>query len=365
MPEAYLSATLEGEETRGLLRAVSVEESDRRASLATLVFGDSDLVLGDIVQEGLTVQIDLGVPDSHAVVFRGPITGLDVRYPAAETATVRVQALDSLAQLAFRYETKRWWNTTLSQVVTELATRHGMRPGTVTPTRDATFSEARPLQQVEESDLAFLQRLGKEHGCRVYVDHPEGPDALNFVSIANLVNEPPLPGALRFNDTLFDFSAQFEAFATDPAEDLVTTDPETGERVALTTQLASATDAQWVPDASRIARLGADAAAVTALVAKAAAKRASLADFWRNPPRAAGSASRATADTSGTHGDPARRLGQTARGRIAGNALLRPRKRITLEGCGGRWSGAWNVASVRHTIDLRTNTFDSHFVATR
>jgi hypothetical protein len=100
-----------------LLELIAVEENDSRADLATLTFGDRHLVLADILHEGLSVEVDLGRSDAHALIFRGMITGIRAYFPSRGRAQVEVQAVDSLIQLGLKPRTRRWWKTTVSQMV--------------------------------------------------------------------------------------------------------------------------------------------------------------------------------------------------------------------------------------------------------
>jgi hypothetical protein len=99
MDEVFLSAKVEGEEVTDLLELIAVEENDSRADLATLTFGDSHLVLADILHEGLSVEVDLGRSDAHALILRGMIVGIRAYFPSRGRAQVEVQAVDSLIQL--------------------------------------------------------------------------------------------------------------------------------------------------------------------------------------------------------------------------------------------------------------------------
>jgi phage protein D len=365
MDAAFLSAKVEGEEVNDLVDRVEVEEHDSRADLATLTFGDSHLVLSDILHEGLAVEVDLGRGDAHALIFRGMITSIRASFPSRGQAQVEVQAVDSLVQLGLKPRTRRWWNTTVSQIVRDIALANGFLPGDIAPEEDAMLHEQHPRQQVEETDLAFLHRLAEDYDCKLYIEHGRGPDSLNFVATKKLLEADPVEEILAFNANLEEFSVAFDAFATAAAERLVTTDPLTGERVEINNSLVGPADTQWVPDPGRIARLGEGAARLAGLATKAAVKRAHLSDFWRLPSREAGAASRSAADRSNTLGDRARRLGQTGRGRATGSIWLRPRRRVTVEGYGGRWSGSWYLARVRHVLDVRQRRYVSSFICTR
>src|SRR5215475_182678 len=169
MEAPFVSVKVEGEEVNDLLELVEVEENDSQADLAILTFGDSHLILSDILHEGLTVEVDLGRKDAHALIFRGMIIGIRADFPSRGEARVEVQALDTLITMALRPKTLRWWNTTLSQIVRDLAIVNGFVPGDIEFAEDGVVDEVRPRQQVEETDLAFLHRLAQDYDCKVYV----------------------------------------------------------------------------------------------------------------------------------------------------------------------------------------------------
>jgi phage protein D len=366
MSDPFASITIEGEDVTDLLSFVSVEENDSQADMATLIFDDSSLTLADVLHEGLQVEIDLGRQEAHALIFRGPITGIRALFPERGPARVEVQAIDSLIQLGFKPVTRRWANTSVSQIVREVTLAGGLVPGTIEVGADAQADEARPFQQIEETGLAFLHRLAMDYDCKLFVEHAEGGvDTLHFVSTQSLLDKEPIEDKLAFNDNVIELGVAFDAFATRPEERLVTTDPSSGERVEISEKLVQPSEAQWVPDAARIARAGDGAARLTALVAKGAAKRARITDFWRLPPRSAGLASRTAADRGRALGDRARRLGQVGTGRAMGSIWLRPRRRVQIEGYGGRWSGPWYMARVRHEHDRVGRSYVSSFVCTR
>jgi phage protein D len=365
MPDIYLSVKVEGETVTHLLERVEVEESDRHANLATLTFLDRALVLTDVLHEGLTVEIDLGRKDAHAPLFRGPVTSVRLDLPYRGAATVLIEAIDMLVTLGMQPKTKRWWNTTLSGIVSEVAVANGLRPGRISPRDDPTFDERSQVRQVEETDLALLHRLAADYDCKVFLEHGAGPDQLSFVSTADLLAAGPIAEGLALNQNLLAFSAAFEAFATDPQRRLVTTDPDTGARVELSQTLATAADAAWTPDASRVAALGSAAELIVKLIAKGAPVRAKITDQWRTPERLVGAAARSSANRAGVLGDRARRLGQTAKGTATGSVTLQPRNRVTVSGCGGRWSGDWYLAVVRHQVNVRERSYITSFVARR
>lgn len=364
MPDIFIEVKIEGIDVTTLLSKLVISEFDDRASKAEISFLDSDLILSDIFHEGLSLDVDIGYQDSHGVVFRGLITSLRALFSVRGQARVDVTGLNNLIQMSFEAKTKRWWNTTLSQVVRELALAQRFVPGSVAPGVDPLFSDTEPLQQVEETDLSFLYRLANAYGCKTRLVHSSGPDQLNFESVASLLAQKPLPQPMRFNHNLLDFYVGVDAYETSVSSEVVTTDPLSGETVELLNEHINASQAQWTPDPERVARLGQGAAFVTALVAASAAKRATISDFWRKSARYIGAASRSNSQ-SGMFGNPTAPLGQIGKGRATGNFQVRPQKRVLLEEVGGRWSGEWYVKSCRHSLDIRRNSYLTEFECTR
>jgi hypothetical protein len=359
----YCRVSVEGQEITDLVHRCELDESDERADQARLTLGDANLVLSDVLHEGLAVEVDLGRADEHAIVFRGVVTGVEAHFPSHGAATVDLTAADNLILLSLKAQTKRWWNTTVSQIVSDIAVANGLRPGTIAPAHDEQFDDARPAQQVVETDLAFLQRLARLYDAKLYIDHGEPTDTLNLVSTTSLMEAEPIDELLVFNGNMEDFRVAFDASATATEQSLVSTDPQTGEVVTLSERIAESGEASWTPDPGRVA-LG-DGDRLAGLLGQSAAKRASLTDYWRVPARVAGVPARPSSDGSSTFGDRARKLGQRGRGRTAGNIWLRPRTRVRIEGYGGRWSGPWYLAGVRHVLDLDDRDFVTSFTCTR
>ena len=367
MDDIFYCVEIERENVSDLVESFEVEKSDRQASMATLVFGDSDLVLSDILHEGLDVAIDLGRRSAHTTIFRGIVTGIRANFLARGEPQIEVQAMDNLIALGFEPKTKRWWNTPISQIVRDIALQNKLRPGEIEPEADTLMDQDHPHHQLEETDLAFLLRLAKAHDSKLYIKHHPEIDSLNFVSTRKLFEEEPIEEPLIFNANLEEFSPALDSSATGRPAVLVTTDPLTGETIAPDGGIEplDPSEALWMPDTDRLARLGEGAVRLAGLIAKTAPKRLQVADFGMRPPREVGAPSRPKSDRSLTLGDRSRRLGQTAQGQAAGSVMLRPHRRVKVEGCGGRWSGHWYLAEVRHRVDLAQRTFTSSFTCTR
>lgn len=371
MDEPFFEVKVEGEIFSDLVESVVIEESDAQTDMATIVFDDSNLVLSDILHEGLTVELDVGRRVIHTVIFRGIITGIRANFVTDGEPKVEIQAMDSLIQLSFEPKTKRWWNKPISTIVLEIAGMNGLIPGIIQPTVDTLIDESRPIHQIEETDLAFLLRLARDYDAKLSVAHFP-IDTLNFISTRTLVNSPPIPELLMLSTNLREFTASFDAFATMSNKQVVTTDPITGSRVAIppdpvliAQDEVAVLEATWIPNSFRLLGLGLGAIRFAKLIAKSAAKRTQLNNYWQDPPRVSGAASRLPVDMGETFGDWSRRLGQIGQGLVRGSILLRPRVNVLIEGCGGRWSGKWYLSEVEHRFDARQRNYTCEFTCTR
>ncbi len=365
MSAIFYCTNIQGMDMSDLLTEIKVEESDTQADLATLSFTDSELVLQDILQEGLSIQIDMGRADAHALLFRGVITHVRPSLASEGEPKLEVEAMNSLIKLALQPKTQHWQNTTVSQIVRDIAQNNELRPGRIEPEDDAAISERQPRHQQEETDLAFLFRLAQDYGSRLYIEYEDVADTLNFVATSKLLEDAPLNQPLVFNDNVEDFSASADSFAAVAAPGLVITDPTTGEPDSVETAAAAPAEGRHTPDANRIARLPEGMARVAKFVAQTAANRERPEEARQSPARMLGNPSRPVTDRSGTYGDRTRTLGHRAEGRTTGNIWLQPRRRVRFEGQGGRWSGVWYVAEVEHQLDIAQRRYTTSFTCTR
>jgi phage protein D len=368
MSDLYYCVEIEGEEVSDLLMNLRVDESDQQADMAILTFRDSHHVLSDVLQEGLAVEVNLGCRSSHTLILRGMVTDIQTNQPSQGEPQVEVEVMDSLIRMALRPKDQRWRETTISQIVQDIALDNQLRPGTIDlgeEEREAEVGVDRALMQVAETDLAFLFRLAHDYDCKLYIDHELAGDSLNFISTRRLMQADPIEERLTFNNNLQRFSVSLDTAATAIQARLVTTDPRTGELVDVTTDLREPESADWVPDAERLLRVGEGTERLSRLTTQFRARHPRAEEAWRVPPRALCVASRPSTDRSRATGDYSRRLGQTGSGQATGSIWLRPRRRVRVEGYGGRWSGDWYLAQVEHQLDLDQHDYTCSFTCTR
>ncbi len=186
-----------------------------------------------------------------------------------------------------------------------------------------------------------------------------------MVSTRSLLDADPLQQTSSSTRTLVDFRVGFDAWAADPEEHLVTTDPDSGDRVTVDETLFRPERHHLDTNPTRIAQMGDGAARVTALVRASAGARAQMRNYERVPPRLAGAAARPASGTRHVHGDPPpapRPHRPRPRERLR---LIRPQARVQVLGYGEPFVRRLVLSRVRRGLDLVLRTYACSFVCTR
>lgn len=357
----YVDLTIEGVPLSGRVSTVTLEESDSGADQANISLIDGEGVLADVLQEGMEVALDLGSFSLHAQVFRGLLTRLSATYSTAGNR-LEIEAHDALIRMNGVPCTRAFRQTDLASIVQQLARCAALQIGRIDILDPPQFSALRPCQQVEETDLAFLNRLAREFDCRMYIDH-DGGDTLHFVSTERLLEADAIESALVLGQNLSELEASVEAFAAGRTLRLVTTDQESGQRIE--SLQAFRKRESWTPDVKRLAMVGPESGKLMSLFLKGGERREQALRAWGEVPREVGSPSGKLSDMQQGRGNAARVTGLTARGQADGDILLRPRRCVMVHGCGGRWSGSWYLAKVTHELNLSERDYRCSFVCTR
>lgn len=109
-------------------------------------------------RRGVVLTVSIGIGDQLSERGRFTVDEIE-RLGPDRRLVIHAQATNVLDQLK-QQRTAVWEDTTVSQVVSDVATRHGLEARVASTL--AGHSVAR-LDQTNESDLALLQRLGREH----------------------------------------------------------------------------------------------------------------------------------------------------------------------------------------------------------
>ena len=139
------------------------EKRDDEADQLDLQIDDSDGRLA-LPAEGASLQLLLGWKQGTGVpaglVGKGVFKVDEVEHSGPpDVVTVRARSADMTAQLRLRRE-QSWHDTTLGEVINDIAGRNGLA-ARIPPTLGETALPS--IIQSRESDMAFLQRLGRRY----------------------------------------------------------------------------------------------------------------------------------------------------------------------------------------------------------
>lgn len=167
--EAIWKLTIAGEDVSAKVRPrlISLDLTEKRGTDADeldLCLSDTDGKLA-IPPAGAVITLSLGWLDltdgaAGGLVDKGTFK-VDEREHSGTPDQIRIRARSADLTRAFRTRhTQTWSDTTLGQVLADVAGRNGLQP-MVAPDRAAVL--VAHLDQARESDAAFLARLGRLH----------------------------------------------------------------------------------------------------------------------------------------------------------------------------------------------------------
>lgn len=180
----------------------------------------------------------------------------EVEFEAGETDTVTIKGVPAAVKtsLTGQKKTRAWNSATLETIAGDIAREAGLtllyRGGSISLQR---------VEQRQEQDLAFLHRIGGEHGCRVKVSSLQivvysgsGADGLEPVTLAR-ENTGGFRGKIATAEVYRSCTVTF----TDPASGKLIKytykpkdAPETGKVLALNKRAESVSDAQRMAQAA-------------------------------------------------------------------------------------------------------------------
>src|SRR6266511_3187536 len=254
------------------------------------------LYLGrDVLDFGTTFAVTFGPKDSSRRIFQGRISAIQADYPAAEQAQVLVFAEDALQDLRLTRRTRTFNDSSTADVANQLASEHGL-----TPSIDLDGPTRRVSAQLNQSDLAFLRSLARRDDGEVW---PDG-------TTLHVSRRPDRDGGtveLSYGGDLLSFSVR--ADLADQCTELGVAGWDVGAKDAFADRTEHIVRGTPVPSAE----------------ARAIARAACLER-----------ARRFVCGTRITGGTPALKVGC----------------RVTLNGLGALFNGAYYVSRTRHMFDL-------------
>jgi phage protein D len=344
------------------LSSLTIDQEEGHPDALSVEVSDPFKVLGQGLQEGMDVEVELGTDDDHALVFRGRIYKVDETFPPEQTPTIKLQAYDPSMRMGLRKRNRPFVDLSLSAIVKEIAGKYFTRLD-VAPLGDPIFP-GNDIRQQEETDLAFLHRLAAIYGCVLYVTAGDVDDTLHFIGQGEVMKvASPVSvfyGRTDVPNRLLSFQSSADASQIELPRVLSGIDPDTGKLTELAVtevkdpgnrddpfsheNLTAFAEAQ--PDrASQLAELTAAGSA------SQAALRAELGKSVRKATPTFITEAQQNAIVKNQFSTSLN--GMRARGDTVGIRQLVAQTNVTIGDVGDRFSGKWFLSQVRHTLDGR------------
>jgi uncharacterized protein len=355
------------------ISTLSVEELRDQPARLDVVCADPYKVLSDALREGMSVAVSAGRHDDHSLLFRGRIYRVQADFPRDGTPQVSLQAHDNRMLMGLRNKNRVWTDQSLEDIVRAIAGQH-FEQLTVEIPGNPRFT-GNGIRQQNETDLAFLLRLGREYGCEAFVKPDLDGDHFHFLSQRSIMEAEPAVtlyhgrsgdvGRLLSFQSNADIS-QIQLPRVLTGIDFLDGTPHDIEQTRVEEPPDTAADAFFGENLSAFERdLPADADRISELFDIGAGQREEVV-------RGLGDAVRVTfpgfttaqslRDRQDNHFS-ASRLGMQGNGAAEGNQLIRANRNIRIGDLGVRFSGVWYLTEVRHHID--TDGFRTEFQCQR
>ena len=120
---------------------------------------------GDVLDFGRQLRVSLGPPGNERIVFTGAVSALQVRFTEGDVPAVTVLAEDDLMRLRLTQHSETYRSCTDGDVAGKVVRRHGL---TASIAADGPSYDV--VQQVNQSDLAFLRERARRLQAEVWAD---------------------------------------------------------------------------------------------------------------------------------------------------------------------------------------------------
>jgi phage protein D len=343
------------------LTSLVVEEDGTRPDQLTIQMSDPFKVFSHALREGLEVEVDLGTVEDHSIIFRGHFYKVDGQFPADGVPSLRLVAYDRSMKMGLRRRNRVWTETTLSAIVSKIGGAYFRTPDIRTNfDGDPEFS-GNGIRQQNETDLAFLYRLAARYGCEMFAMAEERTDSLRFVAQHRIMRSTPevtlCHGRCGASRRLLRFEASSDVSRVRLPRRFPGMEYESGEAIqenAPVEEVADLDDAfadenltafhQRYPDrAPGLMGLLAQARSVDSSIREELGTAVLEETPGFTTPEELEARSRNQFSTS--------LLGMRGSGTAPGNHRLHGQAPVEIDDVGGRFSGTWYLAQVRHLLD--------------
>ncbi len=343
------------------LSSLTLEEDNTRPDQLTVVMNDPYKVLSHAIQEGMEIEVDLGTTEDHSVIFRGRIYRTEGDFPQDGVPTHKITAYDKSMLLGLRQRNRRWTDKKLSEIIEEIAREHFNSDVEVDLLGDPQFT-GNGIRQQDETDLAFLYRLGTAYGFEVFVVTDEDTDTLHCTAQYQIMTSEPemtlyhgrcdVPNHLtRFqassNVSDIQLPRVFSGIEFETGELAEVTTAEVGEVGELEDQFLDENLTEFRQrDAQRAEQL---ASLLDAAPTIQQELRKDLGEVEREP--TLGFTTQEALEERAKNQFSTSIHGMRGNGATPGNQRIHAQASIGISDVGGRFSGTWYLSQVRHTLD--------------
>lgn len=131
---------------------------------------------GQTLDFGKELEVSIGVPGEERIVFGGRISAIEADFEDGREPVVTVFAEDDLMKLRMTRRMRTYEQMTDAEIAAAIASEHGLTPATGAdgPSYDV-------VQQLNQSDLAFLRERAEQVQAEIWCD----AGTLHFKSRAN------------------------------------------------------------------------------------------------------------------------------------------------------------------------------------
>jgi phage protein D len=346
------------------LSSFTIEEASAKPAELTVNLSDPFNVFSHALQEGMTVEVDLGTAEEHSLMFRGRIYKVESSSPETGVSTLRLLAYDASMAMGLRRRNRPWTDMTLSEIVNEIAGDYfdpRLVEVSLMADGDPRF-EGNGIRQRDKTDLEFLHGLARRYGCEMFVMPEEDGDALHFEAQYHIMSEDPAVslyhGRCDTPGRLLSFEANSNVANIQLPRALSGIDYGTGEATEVTTttvEQVGTTDDQFADENMTAFRERHPdrAGSLEGLISGAGAVQEALRDELGTVERQAVATFTTEEELNVISANQFSTSihGMRASGSADGNPRIRAQANIDIANVGGRFSGTWYLSQVRHVLN--------------
>ncbi len=311
------------------VQSVSFEDHATDADMVSLSMANPDNRWTDapLFEEGNVLELALGYGKGLTPVFKGPIVRPELSFPQDGVSSLTLRAYD-LSQPMRRDEEKKvttWQNVTDSELARKVAAKHGFKAA------DLDVEETKLVipyvAQGKETDWAFLKRRAERIGFELYVER----DTFHFHAPHDSLTRAP--GILEYRRNLNSF------------------EPRLSTQKQVTKVIVKGWDAE---NKEPIVAVATSADTVRSVLGEKAASDFVKEDFGEGAKVLHDLVPRTVKEAEELARAYLKKSEYTlieATGSCVGDPELKAKTLIEIAGVGQRYSGAYYVARVTHTLD--------------